>query len=106
MISERGAGVHLILTLGLQLTRKKRGGPGGGPTLGPMLKSLQRGPRCRTSLGLCTCPIVQGAHPPLIIAEPRPYSTLIPPSQRSGVRQGWVVGALPIPASTGPLLQC
>ena len=28
--------------LGLQA---KKGGPGGGPTLGPMLESLQRGPK-------------------------------------------------------------
>ena len=33
----KGGGVHL------RFTSKKKEGPGGGPTLGPMLKSLQRG---------------------------------------------------------------
>ena len=37
--SKRGGGI-----LGLQ-ANKKRGGPGGGPTLGPMLKSLHRVPK-------------------------------------------------------------
>ena len=27
------------------MSPSKRGGPGGGPTLGPMLKSLHRGPK-------------------------------------------------------------
>ena len=38
----KGGGVHL--DLGLQ-AKKGGGGPRGGPTLGPMLKSLHRGPK-------------------------------------------------------------
>ena len=36
--SKVGGGVHLRST-------SKKGGPGGGPILGPMLKSLHRGPK-------------------------------------------------------------
>ena len=39
-IFERGGGVHLRST-----SKKGEGGPRGGPTLGPMLKSLHRGPK-------------------------------------------------------------
>ena len=35
----KGGGVHLKST-----SKKRGGGPGGGPILGPMLKSLHRGP--------------------------------------------------------------
>ena len=36
---KRGGGVHL------RSTSKKKGGRGGGPILGPMLKSLHSGPK-------------------------------------------------------------
>ena len=39
---KRGGGVHLRST-------SKKGGPGGGPIVGPMLKSLHRGPKSGTT---------------------------------------------------------